>query len=65
MIMAKTWLVLFGILFIAVNAIATLLAFNITGSFLVVMPTNLVIYVIANGVLAIVMVIVGLNPNTN
>ncbi len=65
MIMAKTWLVLFGILFIAVNAIATLLAFNITGSFLGVMPTNLVIYVIANGVLAIIMVIVGLNPNTN
>jgi hypothetical protein len=60
----KTLLVLFGIVFIAINAIATLLAFNIDGSFLGIMPTNLVIYVIANGVLAILMIVLGLNPNT-
>lgn len=60
----KTLLVLFGIVVLVVNAIATLLAFNITGSFLGVMPTNLVIYVIANGVLAILMLILGLNQNT-
>jgi hypothetical protein len=60
----KTLLVLFGIVVLVVNAIATLLAFNITGSFLGVMPTNLVIYVIANGVLAILMIILGLNQNT-
>jgi len=60
----KTLLVLFGILFLAVNAIATLLAFNITSSFLGVMPTNLAIYLIANSVLAIIMIIIGVNPNT-
>ncbi len=60
----KTMLVLFGILFLVVNAIATALAFNITGSFLGVMPTNLLIYVIANGVLAIIMIVIGMNPNT-
>ena len=60
----KTLLVLFGILLLVVNAVATLLAFNITGFFLGIMPTNLVIYVIANAVLAIVMIVIGVNPNT-
>ena len=60
----KTLLILFGILFLIVNAVATALAFNITGSFLGVMPTNLAIYLIANGVLAIIMIIIGVNPNT-
>jgi len=60
----KTLLVLFGILLLVVNVAATLLSFNITGSFLGFMPTNLAIYLIANAVLAIVMIVVGVNPNT-
>jgi uncharacterized membrane protein len=60
----KFLIVLFGIVLLAINAIATLLAFNVTGSFLGFMPTNLAIYLIADAVLAILMIILGVNPNT-
>ncbi len=60
----KTLLVIFGIVMLAVNVIATLLSFNITSSFLGLMPTTMMIYSIASAVLAILMIVVGLNPNT-
>jgi hypothetical protein len=61
----KALLVIFGIVLLAVNVIATLLSFNITSSFLGFMPTTMMIYSIASAVLAILMIIVGLNPNTS
>jgi hypothetical protein len=60
----KTLLIIFGILLLVINAVATLLAFNIIGSFLSFMPNNLMIYSIASAVLALIMIVIGINPNT-
>jgi len=62
--MGKTLLVIFGIIMLGINLIATLLSFNITNSFLGFMPTTMMIYSIASAVIAILMVIVGLSPHT-
>jgi hypothetical protein len=62
--MGKTLLVLFGIVMLAINVIATLLSFNITSSFLGFMPTAMMIYSIASAVLSIVMIVVGVSPHT-
>jgi len=62
--MGKTLLVIFGIVMLAINVIATLLSFNITNSFLGFMPTSMMIYAIASAVLAVVMIVVGMSPHT-
>jgi hypothetical protein len=61
---AKTLMIIFGIILVAINIIGTLWAFNITFTFLSFIPNNAVVFTIANGVLAVLMLVIGLNPDT-
>ncbi len=61
---AKTLMIIFGIILVAINVIGTLWAFGITFAFLSFIPNTAMVFTIANGVIAIIMLVIGLNPDT-
>jgi len=61
---AKTLMIIFGIILVAINVIGTLWTFGITFAFLSFIPNTTLVFTIANGVIAILMLIIGLNPDT-
>ena len=61
---AKFLLVISGILLIVINAIATLLAFNITSSFLGFLPAIPWIYSAISCAIGLCMIVLGLNTST-
>jgi hypothetical protein len=60
----KTIMIIFGIVLVAISLIGTLWAFGITFSFLSFIPNNAAVFTITMGVVSIIMLVIGLNPNT-
>lgn len=59
---AKTWLIILGLVIVVVSVVGILINLGITFWILETLPTNPVIYLGINGVVGLLMLIIGSNP---